>query len=109
MKEDSTPIQSLSSGGTSDFSEKKGSATLRIMGNLAKLPDGRKLEEESIPTPVKLGKLLQDLRSSYGIDLHRDSTLVLINGVEANALSDLDTVIASGDSVVFVPMFHGGK
>jgi molybdopterin converting factor small subunit len=79
------------------------------MGSLAKLPDGQRLGEESIPTPIKLSDLLESLQSSYRIELRRDGTLVLINGVEANALSDLDTVIVSGDSVVFVPMFHGGE
>ena len=34
--------------------------------------------------------------------------LVLVNGVEASALDELETMIHPGDVVVLLPMFHGG-
>ena len=85
----------------------KGSATVRLLGNLCNV-GGTKLGKQHIETPVSLRGIVDILKSAYGIDLHRDSTLVLVNGVEANALQDLETMVNSGDEVVFVPMFHGG-
>jgi molybdopterin converting factor small subunit len=58
---------------------------------------------------MKLGSVLEALEKDYGLELPRESTLVIVNGVEARALEDLDTVIRSGDEVVLVPMFHGGS
>ena len=78
------------------------------MGDLARLPSGKKLGIELVRTPQKLSSVLDDLKARYGIDLRRDSTLVIVNGVEARALEDLDTMIESGDDVVLLPMFHGG-
>ncbi|MDG6907340.1 MAG: MoaD/ThiS family protein [Nitrososphaerota archaeon] len=40
--------------------------------------------------------------------MRRDSTLIIVNGVEARALEDLETEIVSGDEIVLLPMFHGG-
>ena len=34
--------------------------------------------------------------------------LVLVNGVEAGALDELETLIRPNDVVVLLPMFHGG-
>ena len=72
------------------------------------MPDGVSVDNEVVSTPVKLGLLLETLQSRYQLDLRRDSTLIIINGVEARALEDLETVVVSGDEVVLVPMFHGG-
>ena len=83
-------------------------ATVKIHGSIGKMPDGKRIEEQKIAVPVKVGDLLSSLSSSFGLELRRDSTLVLVNGVEANVLQDLDTVIDSGDEVALVPMFHGG-
>jgi molybdopterin converting factor small subunit len=52
---------------------------------------------------------LAGLSKSFGIEIRRDSTLVLVNGVEANALLDLDTIVVRGDEVSLIPMFHGGS
>ena len=104
MKEGDTPNLSLFSGAKNERF-----ATLKIHGNLAKLPDGSKLEEERLSVPLTIGNLFTKLNNSLGIDVRRDSTLVLVNGVEANALEDLDTVIKEGDEVSLVPMFHGGE
>ncbi|MCL4519118.1 MAG: MoaD/ThiS family protein [Thaumarchaeota archaeon] len=83
-------------------------ATIRIMGNLARLGNGERLDSVLVCTPITVGKLLTLLHDKHGVDLRRDSTLVLVDGVEANALEDLDTKIESGSEVVLVPMFHGG-
>jgi|SRR5579872_2923034 len=103
MKEEGTRNHLLSSG-----AQNERFAILRVHGNLVKLPNGERLEKERISVPVTVGHLLAGLSSSFGIDLRRDSTLVLVNGVEANALMDLETVIVEGDEVSLVPMFHGG-
>jgi molybdopterin converting factor small subunit len=49
------------------------------------------------------------LQDRYRIELRRDSILMMVNGVEANALNDLETIIQPNDVVVLVPMFHGGS
>jgi molybdopterin synthase sulfur carrier subunit len=38
----------------------------------------------------------------------RPNTLILVNGKEINVLNGLDTALADGDEVVFVPVVHGG-
>src|SRR5579862_10055995 len=89
--------------------EETGKATVRIHGSLGKLGDGRKIDRETVQVPLKVGDLLIKLSKSFGIEIKRDSTLVLVNGVEANALEDLDTIIVGGDEVSLIPMFHGGS
>jgi molybdopterin converting factor small subunit len=83
-------------------------ASVRIMGNLGRMPGGDKVQSEVVNTPVNLGSLLETLESKYNLELRRDSILVIVNGVEARALQDLETNVVSGDEVVLVPMFHGG-
>ncbi len=83
-------------------------AVVKIMGNLGRMPNGQRVESEFVSTPVRLGDLLDFLQKKYSLDLRRDSALITINGVEARALSDLETSVESGDEVVFIPMFHGG-
>lgn len=87
----------------------KAFATVRLHGNLGKQSNGKRLETEKVSAPIKVGDLLAELSSSYNLDLRRASTLVLVNGVEANALDDLETVVKEGDEVSLVPMFHGGN
>ena len=82
-------------------------ATVKIMGNLGRLPSGSRIEQLSVETPTNVRNVLQFLRQ-HDIDLRRDSTLVLVDGVEANALDDLETEIRAGCEVVLIPMFHGG-
>jgi len=84
-------------------------ATVRIHGSLGKLPDGRKVESEKVQGPVRVGDLLIILSKSFGVEIRRTSTLILVNGVEANALKDLDTIVVGGDEVSLIPMFHGGS
>jgi molybdopterin converting factor small subunit len=103
MKEGDTQNPWPSSGETGDSF-----ATIRLVGNLGKLEDGERLDTEKVAAPLTVGQLLKELQRSYGLEFRRDSTLVLVNGVEANALQDLDTLIQGGDEVALVPMFHGG-
>jgi molybdopterin converting factor small subunit len=83
-------------------------ATVRIVGNLARSSSGKRQDTLKIDVPVKVGSLLEALSRLHGLTLPRESTLVLVNGVEANALEDLDTIIQAGDQVFLVPMIHGG-
>ena len=95
----------------SQFSEEKNErrfATIKIVGNIARLPSGKRLDSLRIDVPTKLGSLFETLSGVYGLDIRRESTLVLVNGVEANALEDLETIVQEGDEVFFVPMIHGG-
>jgi len=103
MKEEGTPSLSPSSA-----ERNESLATVRFLGNLGKLPNGKKVEIQKITVPVTIGNLLMELQRSSGVELRRDSTLVLLNGVEANALQDLETVVIAGDEVALIPMFHGG-
>ncbi len=103
MKEEDILSLSQSSG-----EKNEPSVTVKLMGNLGKLPDGKKLGHEKVKAPTTVRALLDELQKSTGLELRRDSTLVLVNGVEANALQDLDTPIESGDEVALIPMFHGG-
>ena len=103
MREEDTLRDSLSSAKT-----RSGSASIRIKGSLAMTPDGVRVDSEVVNTPAKLGYLLETLQRKYQLDLRRDSTLIIVNGVEAGALDDLETVVVSGDDVVLIPMFHGG-
>ena len=83
-------------------------AIIKIVGNLARSTSGNRLDNLKINTPIELGALLEKLAQTHGLVLRRESTLVLVNGVEANALDDLETVIRAGDAVFLVPMIHGG-
>ncbi len=83
-------------------------AQVRVMGSLGRTHDGRKIQGETVRTPIKVGNLLRELQKRHGLDLRIDSTLVMVNGVEARALEDLETIVSSGDEVVILPMFHGG-
>jgi len=104
MKEGDTPnlSQSFEEPG-SEF------AIVRIHGSLGKLSNARKLEVERVQVPVRIRDILSSISKSFGIEIRRDSTLVLVNGVEANALLDLDTIVVHGDEVSLIPMFHGGS
>jgi molybdopterin converting factor small subunit len=104
MKEELTPSLSQSSEG-----QETSFAYVKVLGSIGKTAEGKKLNSVSIKAPLKVGELLDCLTKSYGLDLRRDSTLVLVNGVEANALDDLETVVQAGDRVDLVPMFHGGS
>ena len=84
------------------------SAKVKFLGSLGRLESGEKISEEMVKAPSRLGDILQLLSKKYDLELNRDSMLVLVNGVEANALEDLETVVKNNDTVILVPMFHGG-
>jgi molybdopterin converting factor small subunit len=90
------------------------SATIRLVGNLGRvakpgISNLEHLEEVFVSVPVKLGTAIRKLEEQRGLSLPRESILILVNGVEANALEDLDTIINEHDQIVLVPIFHGGS
>ena len=101
MREGSTQSDSQSSSNP-------GFARIRILGSLGKKDSRNVIDIELNDVPTKLGSLIEILHTKCELDLGRDSTLVMVNGVEARALEDLNTIVRSGDEVVFVPVFHGG-
>lgn len=90
------------------------SATIRLVGNLghfakSDISNPGHLEQVFVSVPVRLGTAIRKLEEQHGLSLPRESILILVNGVEANALEDLDTIINENDQIVLVPMFHGGS
>jgi molybdopterin converting factor small subunit len=83
-------------------------ASVKLLGNLSKSSDGKKLSVQTVDVPVKLSKIIAIMNERHGLEIARENVLILVNGVEANALEDLDTIVGSTDQVVFIPMFHGG-
>jgi molybdopterin converting factor small subunit len=78
------------------------------MGGLRKTVGGKENYLEYVEAPKILGDVLTLIEKKHQMEIRRDCTLILVNGVEARALADLDTMITDGDEVVFVPMYHGG-
>jgi molybdopterin converting factor small subunit len=92
----------------------EGVATIKLVGNLGHYVDSHgalrgELQELEIGVPISLREAVQIIESKYQLRLPRESILILVNGVEANALDDLDTMIYQDDHIVFVPMYHGGS
>jgi molybdopterin converting factor small subunit len=88
-------------------------ATVKLVGNLGRPDRGlgarkERVQQIEVQVPKRLDNLIRTLELDHGLHLPRESVLILVNGVEANALDDLDTMINENDLVVFVPMFHGG-
>lgn len=93
----------------SPFSDEPGKcAAIHLIGSLRKTPRGEEIDVEYVNVPSKLSEVLTILDQKREISTRRDSILILVNGVEARALSDLNTLLLPGDEVVLVPMFHGG-
>ncbi|HKW04141.1 MAG TPA: MoaD/ThiS family protein [Nitrososphaerales archaeon] len=84
-------------------------ASVKLLGNLSKSSDGKKVSTLTVNVPIKLSKLIAVMNERHGLEIARENVLILVNGVEANALEDLDTIVGSTDQVVFIPMFHGGR
>lgn len=78
------------------------------MGGLRKAVGGKETDLLYAEAPKRLGDVITLIEKNQQMEIRRDSTLILVNGVEARALKDLDTMITAGDEVVFVPMYHGG-
>jgi molybdopterin converting factor small subunit len=88
-------------------------ATFKLTGNL--VSSGKEMSETGgranqfvITAPILLKEAILRIEDKCKIKINRDSVLILVNGTEANALDDLETVINAQDEVVLVPMFHGG-
>ena len=86
-----------------------GLALVRLVGSLGSSADGTNVSSEKTQAPTLLREVIAAIEAKHNLVLRRDSMLVLVNGVEANALDDLETMIQPGDEVVFIPMFHGGS
>ena len=41
-------------------------------------------------------------------DVIRLNSLILVNGIEISVLTGLDTKLANGDEITFIPVIHGG-
>jgi molybdopterin converting factor small subunit len=67
-----------------------------------------RINQVYIVAPVKLREAILKIEEKCKIKIARDGVLILVNGVEAHALDDLETMINEKDEVVFVPMYHGG-
>ncbi len=68
----------------------------------------QRLNQFDITAPIILREAIQRIEDKCKIKISRDSVLILVNGIEANALDNLETVINAQDEVVLVPTFHGG-
>ncbi len=86
----------------------RGFATVRLVGSLSSCADGKKVPDLSFEVPTKLSRIMSRLQDTYNLDMRRENVLILVNGVEANALDDLETLLQPNDQVVLIPMFHGG-
>lgn len=78
----------------------KGKISLAVDGTLSlkQLISELVVKEPALKRSLDLQRL-EELQSS---------TLILVNGREISVLGGLETVLADGDEVVFVPVVHGG-
>jgi molybdopterin converting factor small subunit len=84
-------------------------ATVRLFGNISKSKDGKRVGEEQVDAPATLRNIIDKLQERLEIPLHREEILILVNGVEANSIDDLDTRIQTGDLIDVLPIYHGGS
>lgn len=84
-------------------------AHVRLFGNISKLRNGKRIQEEQINAPQTLREIIAKLQEKLETPLNREELLILVNGVEANSLDDLDTRIHSGDLIDILPIYHGGS
>lgn len=108
MKEGDTRKRSPSSGEGRQGMSGRGFATVRLLGSLSSCDNGKKVPDLSFEVPTKLSRIKSSLENMYNLDLRREGILILVNGIEANALDDLETLVQPNDQVVLIPMFHGG-
>ncbi|NWF86943.1 MoaD/ThiS family protein [Candidatus Bathyarchaeota archaeon] len=70
--------------------------------------------EDAIPLKKAIRKIIAYLPQLEQVLINpvledpRPNTLILVNGKEISVLDGLDTMLKSGDEVVFVPVVHGG-
>lgn len=80
---------------------------------------GRSEVSVKFKEPILVSRLLQDLAERLGptfkrtiidpeLNDPRPNTLILVNDVEISALQGLETKIGRNDTVVVIPVSHGG-
>ncbi len=57
---------------------------------------------------IKTNSDVKEILISKQSDVIRLNSLILVNGVEINVLDGLDTKLANGDEITFIPVIHGG-
>ncbi len=80
---------------------------------------GKKMVKVEIDSPQAIGELIRKLCDKLGprfksalidpeLNDPRPNALILVNGREISALSNLDTMVKPSDTVTLVPVSHGG-
>jgi molybdopterin synthase sulfur carrier subunit len=72
-----------------------------------KADDGASVREVLDKLVEEKPKLRRALIDSE-LDDPRPNALILVNGKDISVLNGLETLLKSGDEVVFVPVLHGG-
>ena len=99
-------------------SSRKHSVKIKLVGVLQGIT-GRHEVSVKFKEPILVSQLLQDLCERLGpafkqtvidpeLNDPRSNTLILVNDVEISALQGLKTKIARNDTVVIIPVSHGG-
>jgi molybdopterin converting factor small subunit len=77
---------------------------VRLIGHLA---THLKEEVEFQEGKISVAELLNRLNLK-GAKITRANTLILLNGVEVSALKGEETEVNDGDSIILIPISHGG-
>jgi len=91
---------------------------VKLVGVLRGLAGKNEISVKS-ETPVTIKQLIQDLSESLGLAFKRavidpelndprPNTLILVNDVEISALQGLETRVGEDDTIVVIPVSHGG-
>jgi len=96
----------------------RGHVTVKLIGFLRTLARKREVAvkiKASTTVEVFLKQLVKQLGAEFGRGLldpelndPRPRTLILVNEREISALQGLKTIVKPGDSIVIVPVSHGG-
>ena len=57
---------------------------------------------------IKTNSDVKEILISQQGDVIRLNSLILVNGIEISVLDGLDTKLANGDEITFIPVIHGG-
>ena len=90
--------------------------TLKFIGALRQISGKTELtvdfqDELSLKDLLKkISAEMPQLEKTFSDQLNdsRSNTLVLVNGREISVLNGLETKLADGDEIVFIPVVHGG-
>jgi len=91
---------------------------VKMLGTI-KDASGKEEEELILPDETHVARVLQRLTHEYGKRLDEvlldqmlgsplPNTLILLNGVEINNLDGLETPVRDGDTLILLPVAHGG-